>query len=440
MGIKLMAIGGYSEVGKNMTALDIDGEIIIFDMGLYLPAIVGFEDEQENFSEEDLVNIGAIPNDRELAKNAHKVKAIILGHAHLDHIGAVTYLSKKYKNASIIGTPYTINVLMRIAKDKGRKIHNKVKTLNVGSSLKISKNVTVEFFNVTHSTINCALIVLHTNYGDVVYSLDFKLDNNPVIGKKMDYEKLKKLNVNTLILDSLYSREEGKTPSEKVAHEMLRDVLLGVKNEKNAIVITTFSSHIARLKSIIEQGKLLKRKIVFLGRSLNRYVRAAEDTKFVKFSDKVEIVGYSSKVRKKLNQIMEEGVEKYIIVCTGNQAEPKSVLTKMANGEFKFKFNKGDIVVFSCRTIPVEENIKNREKLENKLTHLGCRLFKNVHTSGHAYKEDERDLINLLKPKKIIPGHGGKNITSPAGELGKEIGYTLGKNIFILKDGDILEL
>ncbi|MBI2499192.1 RNase J family beta-CASP ribonuclease [Candidatus Woesearchaeota archaeon] len=439
--IEVIAIGGYNEVGRNMTAIKVDDEIVIFDIGLYLPAIVGYEDsEQEKLSEEDLRRIKAIPDDSVLYHDRDKVKAIILGHGHLDHIGAVVHLAKKYKNAKIIGTPYTMRVLDSIIKDKGKKLHNKFKSLNVGNSLKISKDLKIEFFNMTHSIPQTALSVLHTKYGKVAYSLDFKLDNTPVLGNKPNYETIGKLeDVKVLFLDSLYSKENSKTPSEKVAREMLREVLLETDNKGKAIVVTTFSSHIARLKSIVEFGNKLGRKVVFLGRSLNRYVRAAEDVGIINFSKKVEIVAYAQKIRKKLKQIDREGASRYLIVCTGNQAEPGSTLTKIANDVFHFKFKKDDFVIFSCKTIPTEENIKNRKKLEEKLNKLGCRLFLDIHVSGHGFKEDGRELIKLIRPEHLIPAHGGRNVTSPAKELWLELGYREDK-IHILNDGQKVKI
>ena len=313
--------------------------------------------------------------------------------------------------------------------------------LKNGEKIKLSENVEIEFTNITHSTLDCAMVIVHTKYGQIVYTLDFKLDNHPVIGEKPNYSRLRSLNnVRALILDSLYAKEEVKTPSEKVAREMLKDVLLGTNNKGKAIIITTFSSHLARLKSIIDIGKRLNRRMVFLGRSLNKYILAGEDAKLIKFSNKVEIVAYRSKIRNKLKQIMNEGKDKYLIVCTGNQAEPGSVLDKMVNGVFDFKFSYEDHVIFSCRTIPVEDNIKRREKLEAKLKSLGCRIFTDIHTSGHSGREDDREIIDLLKPRKIIPAHGGKDITTPAAELAEEMGYKLGRDVFILKNGDVLEI
>ncbi|MEK6934318.1 MAG: RNase J family beta-CASP ribonuclease [Nanoarchaeota archaeon] len=440
MGIEVIPVGGYDEVGRNMTAIKIDDDIIIFDMGLYIPAIVGFEDnEQERLSEEDLKKIRAIPEDSILDNERDKVKAIIIGHAHLDHIGALPYLSKKYK-APIIGTPYTIKVVDAIIKDKGKKPQNKLIPIMLGNSFRINKNLKVEFLNMTHSIPQTSLVIIHTRYGKIAYSLDFKLDNSPVLGNKPNYNKLRSLkNVKLLFLDSLYAKEDSKTPSEKVAREMLREVLLGTNNKGKAIVVTTFSSHIARLKSIVEFGHKLRRKVVFLGRSLNRYVRAAEEVGIVNFSKRVEIVAYGAKIRKKLKQINKEGAHRYLIVCTGNQAEPNSVLTKIARDQFHFKFQKDDHIIFSCRTIPAEDNIKNRKKLEDTLKSKGCRLFLDVHSSGHGQREDERDLIELLKPQHIIPAHGPKEIVSPSKELAKEIGYK-DSQIHILRNGQRLKL
>jgi ribonuclease J len=277
-----------------------------------------------------------------------------------------------------------------------------------------------------------------------MYSNDFKLDNHPVIGKKPDYERLKQLSkegILLLIMDSLYSNLDAKTPSEKVAKEMLKDVLLGTKNEENLIIVTTFSSHLARLKSIIEFGKNLDRKVVLLGRSLFNYVKAAEKSNLINFSKEVEIIGYRSLIKKKLRQIEKEGRSKYLIICTGNQGEPDAVLTKMANKkDINFEFLPNDIIIFSCRTIPTEMTIKNRENLEKALKQKHVRIFKEIHVSGHASREDHRDIIMILKPKNIIPAHGDKHITKGLETLSEELGYELNKDVYLGSDGKIIKI
>src|SRR3989344_5481785 len=414
--IEVIPVGGYSEVGKNMTALKIDDEILILDMGLYLPAVLSYEEgDPHDLSTQDLIKIGAIPNDDLLKKEKEKVKAIILGHCHLDHIGAVPYLGFHY-NCPIIGTPYTLEVLKNILEEHHSSLKKRFKQLDYNSSFKISENISIEFVPITHSTIQTALVIIHTKYGDIIYANDFKLDNHPVLGQKPNYDRLEKLSENCLLLimDSLYSNLEAKTPSEKVAKEMLKDVLVGVRNEDNAIIVTTFSSHIARLKSIVEFSRNLDRKVVFLGRSLYNYVSAAEKLNLINFGKEVELVGFRREVNKKLLDIQKQGRNKYVIVCTGNQGEPESVLSRIANKDLQFELFPNDIVIFSCRTIPTEMTIKNREVLEKKLKQKHVRIFTNIHVS---VLPDTQVVVNddkTMKIKEIQEIKEDKKIKVPA--------------------------
>jgi len=221
-------------------------------------------------------------------------------------------------------------------------------------------------------------------------------------------------------------------PSEAVAKQMLKDVVLGVKSEGKGMLITTFSSHIARLKSIVELGKKLDRKIVFLGRSLTKYVTAAERLGIISFQQDIKLIRHRDKIDKMLRKIQKDGREKYLIVCTGHQGEPKAILSRMVRKQFDFSFHSGDIVVFSCSVIPVELNKDNRDKLERGLAGFDVRIFKDVHVSGHGAREDHRDLIELVKPKHIIPSHAGKEKAQHVVDLGKQLGY---KDVHIMKNG-----
>ena len=441
--MEVYAIGGYDEVGKNMTAVKIKDEIIIFDMGFYLPKLLDFEEgDPRDLTTKDLIKIGVLPDDSILEKEKNKVKAIILGHCHLDHIGAAPYLAEKY-NCPIFGTPYTLGLLKTLLDERELNFDDRLISLNFGARYKITDNIELEFVGITHSTVQTALIVLKTLEGSVVYANDFKLDSHPVVGKKPDFERMEEIGkkgVKLLIMDSLKSNNEMKTPSEKVAREMLKDVIAGVQNTKDsAIVVTTFSSHIARLKSIIDFGESLNRKVIFLGRSLYKYVEVAEELKIVNFRNKVDRVGYRRLVEKKLKDISNKK-NKYLIACTGNQGEKDSILTKMAHGELPWKFSPNDIVIFSCRTIPTPETVQNRQDLENKLKDQHVRIFKDIHVSGHGSSEDHRDMLMLLKPKNLIPSHGPYEIVKGAEELAVSMGYVKGKTVHILKNGKILKL
>jgi ribonuclease J len=431
--IQIKAIGGFSEVGRNMTAVKYKDEVLLLDMGLHLENYINYkgDDDIELFTKE-LILAEAVPDDRVIENWRDKVIAIIPSHGHLDHIGAIPYMANRYK-APIICSAYTASVIKAILKDKDMKIPNEI--ISLKGRIALSDSITVEFINITHSILDTALVVIHTPDGQIVYSLDFKLDDTPTLGKKPDYEAMKKLrNVKALILDSLYADTPGKCPSESEAKEKLGKVLLEEDNRDKAIIVTTFSSHIARLKSIVEFGKKMNRKIVFCGRSLAKYVYAAED--IVNFSKSVEIISYRKKVKKRLQEIEKEGRDKYLIVTTGHQGEPNAVLSRIADGRLGFNLLPGDHVVFSCTVIPNAINIENRQKLESKLLERNVKIFRNIHASGHAFNEDHKKLIEILNPKHIIPAHCGIEKAQIMAEFIKNLGYTAE----VINNGDTLEV
>ncbi|MCX6709571.1 MAG: RNase J family beta-CASP ribonuclease [Candidatus Woesearchaeota archaeon] len=439
--IEICAVGGYNEVGKNMTAIKVDNEVVILDMGLYLDKYISCrgEDDTNRLSVAELIRAGAVPDDTVIKEWRAQVKAIIPTHAHLDHVGAVPFMSNHY-NAPIIGTPYTTEVINAILRDEKISLKNRIKTVNPNSRFQLSKNIEIEFINVTHSTPQTVMVAVHTKYGTILYANDYKFDSFPIIGKKTNMKRLKELGkegkVLALILDGTRAKSESKTPSETVAREMLKDVLLGTENSRNLIIVSTFSSHIARLKSIIELGKKLNRKIMFVGRSLSKYVGAAEKIKIVNFSRTVQMLKYGKDVRRafnKINSAPDRG--KYMLVVTGHQGEPNSVLSKIASGDLPLKLHYEDQVIFSCNVIPTPMNAANREVLEEKLRESNVRIFKDLHVSGHASKEDHRDLINLVKPKHIIPAHGDILMTSALSELAVEMGYTPGVSVHVMQNG-----
>src|SRR3989338_1280614 len=441
--IEICAVGGYNEVGKNCTAVKVDDEVVILDLGLHLENYIKFTEDREDMigiGGKQLMKAGAVPNIETIEDWKGKVKAIVIGHGHLDHVGAVPYLADSFK-APIICTQYTAAIINTTLKDEKIKIRNRVITLSSNSHYKISENIRVEFIHVTHSIPQTVIVAIHTKHGIVVYANDFKFDLSPVFGKKPNFKRLGELgkeNVLALIVESTYAGRLGKMPSENIAKEMLKDVLLGVDAKNKAILITTFSSHIARLKSIMEFGKKLNRKILFLGRSLSKYVKAGESIGIINFTKDVELVKYSKQIKKRLKKIGSER-GKYLLVVTGHQGEPKSVLAKIVKNEIPFDLHESH-VIFSCRTIPTPTNIENREKLEENLKSLHVRIFKDIHESGHAAREDLRDLINLVKPKNIIPAHGAQEMKQALISLANEIGYKTGRNIFLIKDGQRVKL
>ena len=395
--------------------------------------------ENSNIIPDDiLIKEGVVPDDSILHKK--KVVAIVASHAHLDHIGAIPVLAERYK-CPIIATPYTIEIIKHLIADRKKKILLGYLTkLNTGNILKLTQNLKLELVHITHSIPQATLIALHTKKGIVTYLNDYKLDNTPTMGKKPDYKKMMKLAKKSIVAhieECVRIEECERTASEYIAQIMLQDALNRAYQEDTAVFITTFASHIARIRNIIEanQGK---RKIVCIGRSLATYLKAAKNLNLINLNNI-----YLSKSGKESNSILQKVSDKpsnYLIIATGNQGEPNSILSAIAKQELEYKFNKGDQVIFSSFTIPSPINQANKHNLEKSLKSQGVRVINNVHVSGHAKREDHRDMIRLLKPKHIIPSHGNMEKLASFASLASEEGYILGKTVHIMSNGGIIEI
>ena len=441
--VEICTVGGYNEVGKNSTAIKIDDEVYVLDLGIHLENYVRCTRDEDiiDINPNELMKVGAVPDISAIDDWKPKVKMVMPTHAHLDHLGAIPYLANNFK-APIMCTPFTSEVLKGILTEDKIKLNGKIRSMSANSSFQASGNVKIEFIHVTHSTPHTVMIALHTKEGIIIYANDFKLDLFPTLGKKPNFKRLEELGkqkVLALICDSTYAADARKMPSEAIAKEMLKEVMLGIDSKNKHVVATTFSSHIARLNSIVEFGQRMKRKIVFMGRSMSKYVRAAEATGIAKFTNRVEVLKFSGQIKRKLKKIAKDR-GKYLMVVTGHQGEPKSTLAKMMNNELKFNFFPEDHIIFSCRTIPTPTNIENRQKLEANLRRFNVRIFKDIHQSGHAAREDLRDLINLVRPQHIIPAHGNRDMTNALADLAVEMGYKRGSNVHVMGNGERIRL
>lgn len=443
--MQIHAIGGYSEVGKNMTALEIGDDVLLFDSGLFLPAIVAVQEKERIPTENGMRALGALPDDLFLEKKGlrNKVRAMLISHAHLDHVGALPYNAYRY-NADIVGTPFTTEVLKLLLQDSNIRLQNKIVPIqpNCSYNVKGKRNYKVEFLNMTHSTIQTAAIAVHTPEGIVMYINDYKLDNAPVYGDKPNYKRLKELSrigIKVLIVDSLYAQDDRKTPSEKIAKGLLEDVFFTTDNRNSGIVVTTFSSHIARLKTITELGRKLNREVVFIGRSLNKYMTAAKNIGKAPFSGQVQMLTFRKQIERTMSRI-NKNKRNYLIVCTGHQGEPGSVLERISRNQFPLRLSSNDQVIFSSKTIPTPINETNKANVEKRLKKQNVRIFDNVHVSGHGGREDLRDLIRLLNPQHIIPSHGDFKKLSAGAELAEEMGYRINKNVHVVHNGYTIHL
>ena len=429
--MNIYALGGFEEVGKNMTAIEVGEEVIVIDMGLRVDRMMIHEDtDVHSLPENELRKIGAIPDDRLL--EGKKVVGIIFSHGHLDHIGAVSKMAAKY-NCPIVGRPFTANIAREIMKDDDLSDRNIVSVEKEG----ILGNFRFEFINVTHSIPDSSLVALYTREGDVLYANDYKLDPHPTLGEKTDFSKLTGINPKVLIVESVRVGEQRKTPSERIAVAMLEDFFYDEHFDFDCLISTTFSSHIARVSTLIETSRKIGRQPVLLGRSLCRYWDAALQEGIVS-QDVVRIAR-----RGALNKFLKEAIKnrsQYSLIVTGHQGETDAVLSRITNGKTPYKFSKRDCIIFSASTIPNPVNEANRYKLETKLMMQNVRMVKDMHVSGHASKEDHRELLRIVNPEYIVPSHGEFDMLSSWGVLAGEEGYTVGSDVFIMRNTQKLKV
>lgn len=441
MTIELTAIGGYNEVGRQSTAIKVDDNAVIVDLGLHLDHYIRYsEDSRDDLtlkSQRGLRKAGGIPDWTSVRDWKKNVKGIVLTHAHLDHIGAVPFIAHIFK-CPIYGSPFTIALLKQLIDDKSFDVPNKL--VKVEGSVEIADNITVEFIPMTHSTQGATSIAIHTPEGIVFVDNDYKIDRNPTLGPGPDFEKLKSFTdkeVVAHVAECLYAPHSSQTPSESVARQLLQEVLLEGDFEKRAVFVSTFSSHIARLNTIMQIGKAMGREVVFMGRSMAKYLAAAKEAKVLKIPKHVRIIKYGSEIRNFFSK--NKDLSQKLMVCTGHMGEPKAALTKLLDGKYPFKFKPDDVVVLSSSVIPVANIIANRKDLLRKLHDKHIRVYDDVHVSGHASREDIRWMMKTINAKYVIPNHGVPSMTEAYIDIARDVGLTR-ERIKNLREGDRITL
>ena len=485
MQVEIVPVGGYSDFGRNMTCVRIGREAVILDMGMKLDRIMIHEDAVfDDMHPLDLQKLGAIPDDSVLKDLGAKVVAIVLGHGHLDHVGAVAKLAGHY-GCPIYATPYTCGLVEDMVTPFGQRggrgtgggrggrgggrgaaeaeahggpadrdrhergqgrggrspkrlIPNRIVPLKAGETVDLSKEIRLEFVHSTHSIVQTVFPVLHTRHGAIVYAVDYKFDNTPILGAPPDYRRLRQLateGVLACIVESTNASKETKTPSEAIARDMLRDYLFGLDNERVGLVVSTYSSHQARIKSICEFAEEMGREVLLMGRSMEKYQTIAQDLGILKLPANVRVAGYGRAVEAAMKQAQRDK-RRYLLLATGHQGEPGSLLQRMASNETPWRFEKDDQVIFSADIIPHPLNVANRYALETKLKMQQARIIKGAHVSGHACREDHRELLAMLEPQHIFPCHGGIEMQSEFVEIGERQGHKLNKTLHILRNGD----
>jgi len=448
MEIEIATIGGYEEVGRQMTAVRAGEDVVIFDMGLNLSKVLIHDNvETERMHSLDLIDMGAIPDDRVMSDIEGDVQAIVPTHGHLDHIGAISKLAHRY-DAPVVATPFTIELVkQQIQSEEKFGVDNDLIKMEAGETTEIGDtgNVQMEFVNVTHSIIDAINPVIHTPEGAIVYGLDKRMDHTPVLGDPIDMDRFREIGregngVLCYIEDCTNAGKKGRTPSESVARRHLNDVLTSMEDYSGGIVATTFSSHIARVKSLVEFAREIGRQPVLLGRSMEKYSGTAERLGFVDFPGDLGMYGHRKSVDRTFKRIMNEGKDNFLPVVTGHQGEPRAMLTRMGRGETPYELDGGDKVVFSARVIPEPTNEGQRYQSERLLGMQGARIYDDIHVSGHLNSEGHYTMLDALEPQHVIPAHQDMKGFSPYVDLAARKGYQLGRDIHVSRNGNVIQL
>lgn len=415
--LKVIPIGGLNEIGKNMTLLECDGQILIVDCGLSFP-----EDEMYGI---DIV----IPDFTYLIENSEKIVGMVITHGHEDHIGAIPYLLKKLK-LPIYGTRLTLGLVEN--KLKEHRITGDLRTIEAGDKIKLGC-FDIETIRTTHSIADAICLAIDTPAGMVFHSGDFKIDYTPVDGEPIDFCRLAELGkrgVTLMLCDSTNALRPGFTASEKVVGETIENIF---RTAKTRIIIATFSSNVHRVQKIIENAVKVGRKVAISGRSMENVVALAIELGYLNIPEGTLV---------DLKMIRNIPDDKLVIITTGSQGEPMSALSRIAAGEHRsVKLKKGDMVVLS--STPVPGNEKTVSNVVNKLFEKGAEVIysdiADIHVSGHACQEELKLLHSLIKPKFFMPVHGEYRHLIRHARLAEGLGMKK-ENIFILENGDILDV
>ena len=417
--LKIIALGGLDEIGKNITVFEYEDEIILVDCGLEFP-------------DDDMLGVDlVIPDVTYLVKNQEKIKGLFITHGHEDHIGAIPYVLAQI-NMPIYATKLTARLIQH--KLEEHRLLN-IADLNVvepGQIINAGK-MAVEFIRSSHSIPDSCMLAIHTPAGVVVHTGDFKIDYTPIDGQMMDLGRLAELGNNgvlALLSDSTNSERKGFTLSEKSIGPVFDQLFEGCKKR---IVVATFASNVHRVQQIVNSAVKFGRKIAISGRSMINMIDAARELNYIEAPDDLFI---------DIDLIKNYKEDQLVIITTGSQGETMSALTRMANGEHKkVTLTSNDLVIISANPIPGNEKAVSR--VINQLMKIGSEVVYNtladIHVSGHACQEEQKLVLALVRPQYFIPVHGEYRQLMAHKETAIEMGIDK-ENIFISGNGRVLEL
>jgi len=416
-----VALGGLGEIGMNLYLYGYGPpearRWLMVDCGITFP-------EGEFDPGIDVI----LPDVRFIAENRADLAGMLITHAHEDHIGAVIELWPRLK-APIYATPFTAGMLRAKLAEMGGGLELPINVVGLDSRFKIG-TFDVELVTLAHSIPEMSAVAIRTDLGLVFHTGDWKLDPTPLIGAPLDEGRLKRLGdegVHALMIDSTNAFREGSSPSEQDVAKSLADI---VAKAKGRVAVTTFASNVARVKAVAAAAQAAGRQLVVAGRALHRVIEVAIDT------------GYLPQGFRYLDQDQFSSLQRrdVVVMCTGSQGEARAALSRISEEEHPdISLDKGDLVIFSSRTIPGNEKAVGR--IQNNLARNGCDILTDgealVHVSGHPRRDELRRMYRWLRPQVAVPMHGEARHLKAQAELAREMGV---KTIFSVLDGEILRL
>lgn len=419
--LRIIPLGGCEEVGRNMTVFEYENDIIILDMGIQFP-------------EEDMPGIDfVIPNIKYLQGKEKNIKAVILSHGHLDHIGAAPILLEKLNNPPVIGRDLTVALLKGRQEDYKKGTSGNLNAIIVKDMDKVHTfgSFKIKFFAIEHSIMDAMGVIIESPAATVIHPGDWTMERNEQGISTIDYSQLSELARPTvLMLESLGATRSEKTPNSKQVYENLFNI---ISEAEGRVIIGTFASQIKRIEWLMEASKKFGRKVALDGYSMKKNIAIAKELGYIKIQEK--------------NLIDVKDIDDYedknlIILCTGAQGEETAVLPRIVDNKHPYvQLKKTDTVIFSSSVIPGNERAiqKLKDNIYRQSDHVIHSEIMDVHWSGHADKEDVREIIKMIKPDYLIPVYANHYLLKEAAMLAIKDGFPKDK-VFVPDNGSIISV
>ena len=415
--LRLIPLGGCGEIGRNMTVIETNDDIVVVDCGLMFP-------------DDEMFGVDIVINDfTYLRERAHKFRALLVTHGHEDHIGGIPYLLREF-NIPVVGTPLTL-ALIRAKLREHKPAELNFVSVQPGDKVKYGA-IETEFIHINHSLAGACALAIRTPIGTIFHTGDFKFDQTPIDGKPADFAAIARVGqegVLCMLADSTNAERPGHTLSERIVGEAFANIFARAKGR---IIVTSFASNVPRIQQVVDQARRFGRKVAFLGRSLSNVVHFSTELGYLDIPPGMVI---------RLEQVDDYPAEQVVVMTTGSQGEPMSALTRLSVRDHKkLRIVPGDTVVISATPIPGNE--KSVSKTINNLYRLGATVIHGstgmAHVSGHASQEELLLMLNLVRPDYFIPVHGEYRMLVTHGHLARQTGVP-GDNVFVIENGDVIQ-